>query len=95
MKKIYLSGPISGRHTLEYLSHFNSCEKKLKGTYEVINPTKIKHKPPHTWENYMKRDLKSMLECDTIYLLTGWEHSNGARIEFNLAKELGMIIIFE
>jgi hypothetical protein len=43
-----------------------------------------------SWEDYMKRDLVLLLRCDYIYLLDGWEYSKGARLEYNIACDVGI-----
>jgi hypothetical protein len=37
---------------------------------------------------YMKRDLKALLDCDSIVMLDGWENSNGAKLERYIAEKL-------
>ena len=95
MKRIYLSGAITGRHKSEYEAHFNHSENLLRHEWGVVNPVSLNHDHDKTYESYIRRDLKALLDCDAIYMLTGWEHSKGARIEFNIAVELKMKIIFE
>jgi hypothetical protein len=36
-----------------------------------------------------------MLWCGFIYMMKNWHLSKGANIEYNLAKELGLTVIFE
>ena len=35
------------------------------------------------------------MDCDRIYMLEGWEDSEGAKIEHMLAKELRMPCLYE
>ena len=96
MKRIYLSGAITGRHKSEYEAHFDSAAIFLSQSLWIpVNPVSLNHDHDKTYESYIRRDLKALLDCDAIYMLTGWEHSKGARIEFNIAVELKMKIIFE
>lgn len=44
----------------------------------------------HSWECYMKADLRELLTCDGVALLRGWEMSPGARIEFITATSVGI-----
>lgn len=51
----------------------------------------VRSQPPApTWAEYMRTDLRAMLDCEMIAVLPGWEHSRGARCEVSLAAELGM-----
>ena len=61
----------------------------------AVNPMKLEHLHAKNWEDYMAEDLKELLKCDGIYLMKNWGSSRGARCEYALAKELGLIIIFE
>ena len=44
---------------------------------------------------FMRTDIAAMLTCDGVYLLRGWEHSRGARDEFNAACAAGLDVEFE
>lgn len=95
MKRIYISGKITGLEESVYTKNFNDAEELLKSKYEVVNPIKIKPEGEPTWENYMKADLKAMLDCDCIYMLKNWLGSKGAMVEHNLASDLKFEIIYQ
>lgn len=86
--KVYISGPITG---IDFGNRFAfSCARnalELCG-YEVIDPSEVQLDDEATWTDYMRADLKLLLDCDFIYMLEGWENSRGARIERELAKNL-------
>lgn len=93
--KIYISGKITG--TTDYKERFARAEEMLKSRgHEVVNPCHIddggETKP---WEWYMKRCIPLLTECDGIYLLKGWSESRGARLEWMVAKGLGMNVLTE
>ena len=67
---------------------------RLQG-YEPVNPMKNGLPDDAPYEEHMKRDLEMLAECDAIYLLNGWERSNGCRIEFNEAVRFGKKITYE
>lgn len=46
----------------------------------------------HSWQCYLKYDLKGMLDCDAIALLPGWRRSLGAQLELDVAKKVGLEI---
>lgn len=91
MKKIYISGPISGLPLETVYNNFTNAEVNLleKG-YKVVNPFNNGLPTTATWEEHMRADLKLLLDCDAIYMLEGWEKSRGARIEYALAVDLKM-----
>jgi hypothetical protein len=94
-KKCYISGQISGIEDIAE-SIFESAEEVVsKLGYIPINPMKIEHNHDKSWESYMKVDIFELMKCDVIYVLRNWRNSKGATIEVNLAKDLGINIIFQ
>ena len=93
MKKIYISGPITGiEATAPKL--FKEAEDFLKAKrYEVVNPMTINHDHDKSWVSYMKTDIIALMGCDSIFMLDNWEESKGACIEYYLAIKLGYKII--
>ena len=43
----------------------------------------------------LKRDVDLIFECDCMYMLWGWEKSEGARMEHALATALGMKVYYQ
>ncbi len=93
-KKIYISGAITGTENAENL--FKEAELQLiyKG-YDVINPFSLPHNHNKTWNDYMREDLKALLDCDEIYMLKNWETSRGAKIEHAIARELDLKVNYQ
>lgn len=97
-KKIYISGKITG--TDDYMQRFEEAEKALNNMFpgvSVINPAKVNAAMPTdtTYEQYMAMSFTMLDMCDTIYMMQGWEHSNGAKKEIIKAKELGLKILYQ
>ena len=44
---------------------------------------------------YIRGDIEFVKRCDAIYMLKNWQNSAGASIEFQVARENGLEIIFE
>lgn len=96
MEKIYISGKITGLEIHEAFQRFDEADTELtiKG-FEVVNPMTIEHNHDKSWLNYMKTDLKALLDCNAIYMLSNWTDSKGAEIERRLAIDLGMKVIYQ
>jgi hypothetical protein len=95
-EKIYISGPITGCHLEDVYRRFSAWRDKLNADgYEAVIPTENGLPPTATWEEHMQRDIQLLQGCDAIFMLDGWEKSRGCRIEFNIAVEAKIPIIFE
>ena len=87
--KVYISGKITGLKETVYKDNFNSTELYLTGLgYDVVNPVSYPQEPNWKWEDYMKRDIKLLVGCDYIYMLEGWQDSDGASLEKYIADIL-------
>lgn len=92
--KVYISGAITNNPN--YKKDFAIAEKSLKEQgYKVFNPASLGEVDGWTWKDYMKRDIKQLMECDAILLLDNWVNSKGARLEAIIAKNLGLKILSE
>lgn len=88
--KVYISGPITGiDFGNSFAFMYACCALELCG-YEAVDPSKVQLGDDATWADYMKADLKLLLDCDFIFMLEGWENSKGARLERELAENLGI-----
>lgn len=88
-KKIYISGKISDMPYHEAFEKFERAENMLKEIgFEVINPMKLDHKNAVTWSDYMRTDIKALMDCDNIHMLPNWRSSEGAKLEKYIANEL-------
>lgn len=95
-QKIYIAGKITGLKVEEYTANFNSAKKELnKLGYDVISPIDLITDPNTDWSEAMKICITELLKCDGICMLSNWESSKGAKIEFRLARQLGLKIIFD
>lgn len=97
----YISGPMTGRTHHNFPAFFDAeAFLQLQGL-KPLNPARTL--AVQTWEesirahagdnlvwcDYIKRDLKKLLEADSIVLLKGWEASRGACIELVAAVCIG------
>lgn len=97
-KKFYISGPMT--NDPHYELKFIKAEKELRAIgYAVVNPVNLTELLPEDETvnpEYLAVD-KVLIEivCDGIYMLDGWENSNGARLEYGWAKEANKEILFQ
>lgn len=88
MKRIFLSGRMSGLPEFNYPA-FNEAAAKLRAMdFEVENPAE--NPPQSTWEDYMRLALRQMLTCEVVAQLGGWQDSRGARMEHDVATRLNI-----
>ena len=101
---VYIVGMVSKGGTLSAveiranLRNFAAAEKELKAYGHLVYSPPW-HNPdgdfePSTtrqgWQWYMREDIKALMEADAIYLIPGWEGSEGSEMEVGLARRLGM-----
>lgn len=90
--KIYISGPMSGYPELNFPA-FNEAAAQLRALgHEVVNPAELGEHADWVWADYLRRDLKVLLDCDAVYALAGWRESKGASLECEVARRLGMLV---
>jgi len=95
-KMIYVSGPVTKNKNAT--TQFNEADKFIRKIGHIpLNPIRID--PPHPfkkdkWLYYMRKSVELLVKSDALFLLDGWEKSDGARIEFDLCVKLGIPIYF-
>lgn len=94
MKRIYLSGPMTGIPEHNFPA-FNAEAARLRDLgYDVINPVDLNPiEAQSSWHQCMRNDLAALLTCDALALLDGWQGSAGAHLEMHVAHRVGMEII--
>lgn len=95
-QKIYLSGPITGieNGNREAFKFFE--ETLVSIGFNVVNPHNLhttEEIKTFTWDQFMKSDIKALMDCDVVAVLPGWQNSKGANIEVKLAKDVLIPIV--
>lgn len=90
----YLSGPMSGLPELNFPA-FNRAAAKLRALgMRIVNPAEHQGLPDGSpWADYMRQDIRLLMDCQGIVMLPGWEQSNGARLEHHIAEALGLPVL--
>lgn len=100
--RLYVAGPMTGVENHNFPLFFEVAGRLEALGYHVENPAdndggtnwqeayEAARQVTHTWEYYLRRDLKRVLSCDAIVVLPGWRNSRGAQLETHVAQTLGM-----
>lgn len=96
MKRIYISGPMSGLPNLNFPT-FKAEATRLRALgYDVVNPAELHGDTPNQdipWEECLRTDLIAMLGCDTVAMLPAWHQSKGTHLELHVAHRVGIKIV--
>lgn len=95
MARIYLSGPMTGYPEFNYPAFHKAAADLRAHGYEVVSPAEQDADSgldpgSSQWADFVRWDLRVLVDCDGIVLLDGWHKSKGARLEHHVALELGM-----
>ena len=98
-KRVFISGPMSG------IPHYNAqafaeahaiCREQ--GAWSVFDPTwqwmnETGEENTHEW--YMRRCINALTngDFDVLLQLDGWEDSEGARLEHDVAQACGIEVV--
>lgn len=108
-KTAYISGPITGLMNGNFDAFQNAQRKLEHDGYIVHNPHEIgieiyqrwSKTPPTTesdkkqmWREFMRVDIRYLMQSDCVFLLDNWESSPGATLELTIAQKLGIPIYY-
>jgi hypothetical protein len=91
MKRVYLSGPMSGIADNNFPAFHEWAARLRSEGLDVVSPAEIQE--AGTWELCLRADLRELCTCDAIALMPGWESSKGANLELHVAHRLGMEVM--
>lgn len=91
---LYIAGPMTGLPEFNYAAFNEAAEELRAAGFTVLNPVDVDiadaTEGERTWQWYMRRTLKMMLDADAIATLPGWRNSKGASIEVDTADRIGI-----
>ena len=88
--KIYIAGPMTGRPQFNYPAFHQAATLLRAAGHVVINPAENPAPVCGSWLGYMRMSVAQVASVDCLVMLPGWPFSKGARIEYLLAKLLGL-----
>lgn len=92
MQRVYISGPMTGMPDLNVKAFNNAAAVLRLHGHTAVNPVENGQPSDAEWHQHMRADIRMLMDCDAIYMLTGWMRSRGALLEHHIASELGMEI---
>jgi hypothetical protein len=93
MPRIYIAGPMTGLPDFNRQAFYSAEAKLLEAGHIVLSPAVLP--TGLTQLQYMDICFAMLRAADAIYMLSGWEHSPGARAENALAEKLELDIQFQ
>lgn len=81
---------------LAYISKNGKAVLLTENNTVVVTPFEIvPDATDMTYEQVMAKDLEVLMTCDIVVFARHWQYSKGCRIEFAVARELGIRVNFE
>ena len=81
---------------LAYISKNGKVVSLTENNTVVVTPFEIvADATDMTYEQVMAKDLEVLMTCDIVVFARHWQYSKGCRIEFAVARELGIRVNFE
>lgn len=94
--KIYIAGKISGLNRSNVIQKFEAPQKSLsKKGHQVFIPCVLPAYEEVSHEDYLHICYAIIDVCDAVYMLSDWQQSEGARLEYEYAIEKKKQIIFQ
>ncbi len=94
MNRIYLAGPMTGLPESNFPAFRDAAGRLRDAGWEVINPAEnFGGRTDLPRSSYLRADLSLLLQCGAMALLPGWEDSQGAKLEYAIARELDMTLL--
>ncbi|MCJ8304831.1 DUF4406 domain-containing protein [Shewanella sp.] len=92
-RKVYIAGPMSGLPDCNRGAFHLAADVHRAIGHVVLNPAVLP--AGLSQAEYMQICIPMLMCCDEIYLLDGWQQSDGANAEFALAKKLDLNIVYQ
>lgn len=93
VKTIYLSGPMTGIKEYNHPAFQVEAERLRDLGYDVVSPAELNPDGSLSWHDCIKIDIKALVDCDAIALLEGWQKSQGALLEIDIAHRVKIEIL--
>ena len=93
MKRWYIAGKMTGLPELNFPAFHAAAAQLRAAGFDIVNPAEINTDPAAEWAACMRADIRELMTCHGIVILPGWETSRGAKLEREIALQVGMPVI--
>lgn len=98
---VYVAGPIA--NTTDFVERFKAARLEVAGMgYTPVCPIELngvdensRLEDSESRRDYLRKDIAALINCDGIYMLDGWWHSEGARLEHMIAQGLRLLVLYQ
>lgn len=88
---VYIAGPMTGLPDCNYPAFHEAAAALRALGYTVINPAEsFDGRTDLPRITYLRRAVTDVARADALAILPGWETSNGARLEVEIARQIGL-----
>ena len=93
-KRIYIAGPMTGLADHNFPAFGAAADRLRQAGWDVVNPAEnFGGRTDLPREAYLRADTALLVGCNAVAMLPGWEDSQGAKLEYLLARELGLPVL--
>jgi hypothetical protein len=92
--RVYIAGPMTGLPEFNYPAFHAAAGRIRHAGLEPVSPAESfggRTDLPRC--EYIRADVKLLAGCDAVAMLSGWEDSRGANLEYLLARELCLPVL--
>lgn len=105
--RVMISQPMSGKTPEQIEATRQNAERALTARgYTIANNyfaedwksaafINSESEPIHVGVNFLARSIGVLSYCHAVYFCRGWKKARGCRIEHKIAKEYGLICLYE
>lgn len=90
--KVYVSGPMTGYPDFNRRAFEVATQDLTSLGHDPVDPGDAEV-PEQAWAEFLRADLRMLLDCQGVAVLPGWEASRGAALEVHVAHQLGMTVL--
>lgn len=90
ISRLYVAGPMTGYPESNYPAFQAASRLLVAAGYEVVDPSVVVTGTESHYVDFIREDLRVMLDCHGIAVLENWWESTGARNEVQVGGILRM-----